>query len=238
MTLPYLEAPPPSLMSRAVDAIRNFFSFKRSRNVSWKTMAFMQGLDVSCYQPTVHWPKVKRDGSCRFVYVRAMAGTWQDPLCAQHVAGAMAADIDTGVYIYWKPDMDQEKAAEKFANIVRYLGCTLPPAVDVEDLGGLSPSDVLVALARFLKRLESFGYSPIIYTFPYFIPVWPSGFKGYKLWIAHYGVDVPKIPSPWKDWLFWQYIGDKGNVPGVLGPCDQNACSLDSLDSIRQDMDK
>jgi lysozyme len=32
-------------------------------------------------------------------------------------------------------------------------------------------------------------------------------FHQYPLWIAHYGIDQPKIPGPWgeNEWLFWQF---------------------------------
>jgi len=33
----------------------------------------------------------------------------------------------------------------------------------------------------------------------------------YELWVAHWRADAPLLPTPWGDWLFWQY--DVAAVP-------------------------
>ena len=40
------------------------------------------------------------------------------------------------------------------------------------------------------------------------------------LWVAHYGVLKPSLPSGWKDWKIWQYGGKK--APGFKGIIDHN----------------
>lgn len=40
-----------------------------------------------------------------------------------------------------------------------------------------------------------------------------------KLWVARYNSVLGKVPSPWTDWVLWQYT-DNGREPGVVGPVD------------------
>ena len=64
------------------------------------------GIDVSKYQPTVDWDKVKADG-IDFVFVRVgyrgygAAGTLAADICFEkHVEGALAAGLQVGLYYY------------------------------------------------------------------------------------------------------------------------------------------
>jgi hypothetical protein len=43
----------------------------------------------------------------------------------------------------------------------------------------------------------------------------------HPLWIAHYGVNLPRMPLGWQTWTFWQY-SEKESVRGVKGSVDLN----------------
>jgi lysozyme len=66
------------------------------------------------------------------------------------------------------------------------------------------------------------GRAPIIYSDPavikHVLGSIPASFVTMPLWIAEYGISVPKI-SPWGKWTFWQYENG-GSIPGITTPVD------------------
>ena len=70
---------------------------------------------------------------------------------------------------------------------------------------------------------EKLGIRPIIYTNHPFGNEYlnNSAFSKYKLWIAAYGVDAPKIPDTWKEqgWTIWQK-SQTGKEQGLTGDED------------------
>jgi len=52
-----------------------------------------------------------------------------------------------------------------------------------------------------------------------------------RLWVANYGVTVPRLPSPWKKWCLWQY-SSTGRLNGYSGNLDLDWANADCLSSI------
>lgn len=52
-----------------------------------------------------------------------------------------------------------------------------------------------------------------------------------RLWVANYGVSVPKLPSPWKKWCVWQY-SSTGRLNGYSGNLDLDWANAECLDAI------
>lgn len=52
-----------------------------------------------------------------------------------------------------------------------------------------------------------------------------------RLWVANYGVSVPRLPSPWKKWCAWQY-SSTGRLKGYSGNLDLDKFDADCLSSI------
>ena len=52
-----------------------------------------------------------------------------------------------------------------------------------------------------------------------------------RLWVANYGVAVPRIPSPWKKWCLWQY-SSTGRLNGYSGNLDLDWADAECLTSI------
>lgn len=52
-----------------------------------------------------------------------------------------------------------------------------------------------------------------------------------RLWVANYGVTVPKLPSPWKKWCVWQY-SNVGRLNGYSGNLDLDCANAECLDAI------
>ena len=105
----------------------------------------------------------------------------------------------------------------------------LPPIMDFEVSGGLSPRDLITWAQAFLAELMAkTGRVPIIYTYRYF---WrtallnSSAFIRYPLWIADYTVGAtaptPPLIGGWPTWALWQWTST-AKVPGINGSVDNN----------------
>lgn len=52
-----------------------------------------------------------------------------------------------------------------------------------------------------------------------------------RLWVANYGVTVPRLPSPWKKWCVWQY-SSTGRLNGYSSNLDLDWANAECLNSI------
>jgi hypothetical protein len=116
----------------------------------------------------------------------------------------------------------------------------LPPVLDLEDTGGLTPADLIAWTQSFLSTTQSLtNRIPMIYTSPNF---WrtnlnnSTAFTAYPLWIAQWtSATTPSFPLPggWTSWTFWQYT-DAGSIPGIGGRVDVSryCCSFASLSAL------
>lgn len=171
----------------------------------------IEGMDVSSANPVADWAKVPDE--ILFQYIRATYGNRVDGSLQKHWDAALNAARLCGAYTFSEPDDDPLEEVKKFID-TNAVHMVLPPALDVEVLGGRSAVDVLKYTRAFLNELEKrLGRTPVIYTGPGFwnslgpeakTPDWAR----YPLWIAHYGVSKPVVPAPWKDWTFWQYAAN------------------------------
>lgn len=94
--------------------------------------------------------------------------------------------------------------------------------MDVELLGKNTSGDMTDTLLLFLKTLESelSGIKPMIYTeATFWDKYYRPEFSDYPLWMAEYGVKMPKVPFGWDNWLFWQHAADRP-VDGVEKSAD------------------
>src|SRR5262249_3978547 len=98
----------------------------------------------------------------------------------------------------------------------------LPPVLDVEVSDGVSSSTLMSRIAEWIDRIKTkTGLTPIIYTGSGF---WDSLaarrlFPGVELWVAHWGVAAPRLPSGWSDWTVLHH-SSHGTVPGIAGRVD------------------
>jgi lysozyme len=99
----------------------------------------------------------------------------------------------------------------------------LPPVLDLESSGSLSPRQMWWWTHAWLDRTEALtGRTPILYTYVNF---WTqnmnntTGFSAYPLWLAAYGVSRPGTVGGWKRYTFWQYTSH-GRLAGSGLPVD------------------
>lgn len=180
------------------------------------------GIDVSYYQGTIAWPKVRAAG-IRFAFIRVSDGlAVRDTMFERNWAGAGRARLQRGVYQHFRPEQGAIAQADLVIAAIRHEPGELPPVLDVEVTGGKSPAQVERQVRAWVERIRGkLGVEPIIYTSPDF---WKDAVGGadlatLPLWVAHYTNECPRVPAPWTRWTFWQH-SETGRVPGIQGPVD------------------
>lgn len=182
-----------------------------------------KGIDVSYYQGTIDWAKVKASGR-DFAIARVSDGTgFNDPKFSANWTGMKQAGLIRGVYQFFRASDDPIAQANLLVDSITKLGrdpTDLPPVMDIETADGQSTSVVRANMKKWLDQVESkLGRKPIIYTAAFMSGTIGTGWTAYPLWVANYGVMCPTMPSDWTKWKFWQ-SSSTGSVPGISGGVD------------------
>lgn len=196
------------------------------------------GIDVSKFQKSINWQKVKNAG-INFAIIRCGYRGYgsgvlvEDPMFASHISGAKAAGLRVGVYFFSQAINEAEAVEEasmavKLAN--RY-GINMPIAIDSEYANGgrgradgLSKSDRTRITIAFCNTVANSGHTPMVYAskswFSDHLSV--SQFPGsYRIWVAHYASKCGYTGR----YDMWQNTS-KGKVDGVSGNVDMNVSSI------------
>jgi GH25 family lysozyme M1 (1,4-beta-N-acetylmuramidase) len=192
---------------------------------------FQQGLDVSDFDGTVNWQRVKSVGYT-FAFAKATEGkTWRAETFPRNWRQMEGVGIIRGAYHFFRPKTDAKAQAENFLdyiNSVDPIGADdLPPVIDLEHYppsvrqqwNSISKSERVKRVQAWIDVIESeIKRKPIIYTSYGFWNGWMQGvrnFSNYPLWVAHYTPNPqPLIPNEWNRWTFWQY-SDRAEIPGI-----------------------
>ena len=180
------------------------------------------GIDVSYYQETIDWARVRRAG-IQFAFIRLSDGAaLRDPRFATNWTEARRAGVTRGAYLFFRPDQDIAAQADLMIAAMHDRDPEdLPPVIDLEVDGGLAAPIVAARARAWVERVRAgLGVDPIVYTGG---DLWRTGgaelLASQPLWIAHYTQGCPALPSPWTRWAFWQHT-DRGAVPGIDGAVD------------------
>lgn len=193
-----------------------------------------KGVDVASHQhpfgSRVDWRQVRLNGYS-FALIKATEGThYTNPYFEQNRQDGRRSAMIIGTYHYARPDQSPIRQALHYADTIKCLSNPLdmPPVLDLEITGGLSPILLQAWTAVFLSTLNvRCGTNTMIYTYPNF---WRTAmrntpiFSFAPLWIADYnGQDGPTTPLPggWSTWKFWQFTS-RGQVPGINAAVDLN----------------
>lgn len=191
-------------------------------------------MDVSRYQGTINWEKVKASGKVDGVMIRAMGNSatgrpsapYTDPQFARNYAECKRLGIHCGVYGYFKA-VNREQTDKELAYFKKLLtgrSFELPVAVDVEDevqqpLGKAALTDLT---AYMLSTVESWGMYALLYTGLWFgstfLYMGGAALKPYDVWLAAYRT---KKPAPSWPFGMWQYTST-ARVPGVATNVDMS----------------
>ena len=203
-------------------------------------------LDVSKWQGSIDWAKVKASGQIGGVMIRAMGNSadgkaskpYIDPQFARNYAECTRLGIPVGVYGYFKAvnkaEADKELALLKSALTGKTLG--LPVAVDIEDKlqAALSKSALTDIAAHCLSVVESWGVYAMLYTGLNFgqtnLYMGGAALKPYDVWLAAY-----RTRKPTPDWAFgmWQYTSS-GKIPGIAKGADLSVAYKDYAGIIQR----
>jgi lysozyme len=205
---------------------------------------YLNGIDVSRWQGKPSWPDVKQAG-VRFVIAKASEGRdWRDPEYARNRTALRNVGIPFTAYHFARPDGtagDAVAEADNFVAAARLDGRNLIPVLDLEDHGSLGRRALVRWTKAWLARVDArLGVKAMIYTSPSF---WVERMgntrwfadNGYRLWIAHWRVDSPRVPaSNWggRGWTLWQH-SDCGSVSGIKGCVDLDRYAGDRLAPLK-----
>ena len=222
----------------------------------------MKGIDVSHYQGTIDWAKVKAAGY-EFGMIKATYG-WDndaqiDPKMAANIAGCEAAGLPYGFYHYSYAE-SPEDAAKEAAFFLRHIALykpAMPVAFDFEEpfqIGGTksgvtypgySLEKQLCIIEAFLGAIEKAGYFGMIYMSAYYLQKLynyaPARVAKFAAWIAQYASACTYTGKVgiWQHGVIGSY-GTKGKdftidgaVPGVGANCDVNVCYVDYPNIIK-----
>ena len=197
------------------------------------TPGTIPGIDISQYQETIDWPSVDHS-KVTFVIMRATKGeSFVDPTYGVNLAGASHNGFVVGAYHRATPSSasgDAVTEADHFLAVARNSAMDLIPALDIEETGGLSVSQLQAWVKTWVGRVhEQLGVRPMVYASPYFWRTYMGDSHwfadhGYPLWIANWNVSAPDVPaSNWQGqgWTFWQW-SSTGSVSGIPTAVDRD----------------
>lgn len=188
-------------------------------------------LDVSRWQGSIDWDKVKASGLVSGVMLRVLGSKggkpYLDPYFARNYAECARLGLPVGGYYYTcavtQRQMEEELAALKTA--LRGKTFQLPLAIDVEApcLRSLAPAKLSALVARAAAQLEAWGLYAMVYTYTNFADTAldMAALAAYDLWIADY-----RGKRPTRRHGMWQYTSS-GKIPGVSGPVDLSVAYKD-----------
>lgn len=192
------------------------------------------GIDVSKYQPNVDWKKVKQAGA-EFAIIRigyrgySTGALALDPMFETHLAGAQAAGLRVGVYIFSQAINEDEAREEAFACAYVLNGRKLDypvyfdseyavPGAHTGRADNLTKAERTACAVAFCEEIKKWGYQPGVYasTSWYSTQLDFNALRSYNIWNAHYG-----IPGPRMDCALWQGTCE-GRIDGISGGVDIN----------------
>ena len=208
-----------------------------------ETEGLTMGIDVSKYQGTIDWKKVKESG-VEFAMVRvgyrakSTGEIFEDPTARYNMQEAQAAGIRLGAYFFSSAVTEEEARAEAAftRDIVARYKITYPIAYNCEDFQspdsrqyGLDAAARTALACAFLDEIASAGYTPMFYASKGELEgnaQWTTDVLAgkYKIWVAQY----PEQPYPQTaassysgTHAMWQYTS-QGTVAGISRKTDVN----------------
>lgn len=197
------------------------------------TVVSHKGIDVSKYQGTIDWNRVKADG-VEYAFIRLGLRGYEsgklvmDEYYEQNMRGANEADVKAGVYFFTQA-ITVEEAVEEAEYVIENLKgyeVSCPIVFDVEMIVGgngrannLSQKERTDICIAFCERIKEAGYIPMIYgnvkCFTKMLDM--PRLEAYEKWYAFYDtyMYMPYNVS------VWQYT-ESGSVDGIKGNVDIN----------------
>lgn len=197
------------------------------------TIISHKGIDVSQFQGTIDFSKVKAAG-VEYAIIRCgyrgygSGALVEDPTFTDNIEGALQNDIKVGVYFFTQAISKDEavEEADYVINKIKPYNVTYPIVIDVEEIVGdsyrqqnLTKSELTDVIIAFCDRVKDQGYTPMIYgNLKCLIgKIDLSRLESYEKWFAYYA-DEPYYPYAMS---MWQY-SESGTIDGIEGNVDLN----------------
>ncbi|MCQ2818215.1 MAG: hypothetical protein MJ252_13190 [archaeon] len=187
-----------------------------------------QGVDVSAYQESVNWVKVKDSGRTFAILRTTVKDGTMDKYFESNYQNAKNAGLEVSGY-HFSYSMSTSEATAAAKNLVSKLnGKKLPIYIDLEyssqgQKGKRAVTDIAIA---FIKQMKASGYEAHVYsnTNWYKNYYYPDELKalGCQFWIAAYGTNDGTMQEKYRPNVgesIWQYTSN-GSCPGISGRCD------------------
>ena len=204
------------------------------------------GIDVSKYQGTIDWEKVKAAGVeyaiIRLGYRGMNEGTLElDPYYFTNIKKANEAGVKVGVYFFSqaKNTEEAEKEAEFVLENIKKYDVTYPVVFDTEEVttyaaraNGLTRAERTDCCIAFCEKIKEAGYTPMIYanTRYMIMGLELERLNAYDKWFAYYGTNYT---FPYEFTMF-QY-SDSGRIPGIDGDVDLDVSFVDYAAQNREE---
>ena len=194
-------------------------------------------IDISSWQTNVDFKQVKKSG-IKAVMIRTGYWTTTDAQFKNHMAGAISAGLDIGVYTYLKATTVEEakqeaeyalKVIEPYKQFINY-----PVWADMEDEQYLDTTkfttkDRTDILLTYLDTVSKAGYYVGIYTNPSWLYYYldTRKFDKYDRWLAAWTYNPNKVSTFVNDQTtMWQW-GSTYSLNGIVGEVDMDICFVD-----------
>ena len=201
-------------------------SFKDEYN-KHKNDNTMVGIDVSRWQETIDFKKVK-DAGAEFVIMRIGihsdidAEISKDVYYDRYIKDAKENGLKVGVYVYTSA-INEDMAKEHAKETIKYLNgikLDFPVAYDFENWSniksyGINTYDLERSLNAFANTLKKAGYDTMLYSSKWYLEhIWINENK-YPVWLAHYTSDT----NYQGEYILWQRT-NIGKIDGISGDVD------------------
>ena len=179
-------------------------------------------IDVSEFQGSINWSKVKADGVVGAI-IRYADGDYIDKYFDKNMKGAKAAGLHIGAYIFSraKTKTEAESEATRLFKACQPYGCDMPLYIDLEanDLKGVADANAQAFLNK-MKKLGGTGgvYANITWWNNYLTK---TADKNPIMWVAQYYRECQYRPLSKVG--MWQYSSE-GSVKGISGNVDMDEC--------------
>jgi GH25 family lysozyme M1 (1,4-beta-N-acetylmuramidase) len=184
----------------------------------------IKGIDISRYQGSVDFNKVKASG-VEFVMIRCGTGYGQkackDIKFETYYNQAKAAGLAVGTYFYSYAASESQACLEATWVLDWIKGKTFeyPIVFDMEErsVGRLGKEKVSSIATMFCSTVEAAGYYVSLYSSKSWVESYytPEVLKRFDLWVAQWAAKCTFTGS----YGMWQYTSD-GSVPGISGRVD------------------
>lgn len=187
----------------------------------------VKGIDVSEFQGSINWDKVKADG-IEFAILRVGFGmdvtSQDDKYIERNISECERIGMPFGVYLFsYANTVDKAKSeAEHTLRLIKNHKLALGVWYDIEDnntSGSVSKETLTNIINTYCNTIKNAGYDVGIYASLNWLEnkIEASVQEKWPVWVAQYYKECQYK----KDYVVWQYASD-GKVDGINGNCDMN----------------